>query len=115
MLPRFRAVAVETRADGSPVTEADKAAERAIRARLREAFPGFAIHGGASSSGKHGGLVVELRDPRSQRTFWHGWAAETWYDSMDPAVEIREAVALILAQYPDAEDCKARGQICEPR
>ena len=55
---------------------------------------------GASSGGRHGGLVVELRDPRSQQTLWHGWAAETWYDSMDPAVEIREAVALILAQYP---------------
>jgi hypothetical protein len=55
---------------------------------------------GASSSGRHGGLVVELRDPKSHHTLWHGWAAETWYDSMDPAVEIREAVALILAQYP---------------
>jgi histidinol phosphatase-like enzyme (inositol monophosphatase family) len=45
VLPRFRAVEVETKADGSPVTEADKAAERAIRAQLRAAFPGFAIHG----------------------------------------------------------------------
>jgi histidinol phosphatase-like enzyme (inositol monophosphatase family) len=45
VLPRFRAVEVETKADGSPVTEADKAAERAIRERLRSAFPGFAIHG----------------------------------------------------------------------
>jgi histidinol phosphatase-like enzyme (inositol monophosphatase family) len=54
VLPRFRAVAVETKADGSPVTEADKAAERAIRARLREAFPAFAIHGeeyGAEGAG----------------------------------------------------------------
>jgi len=45
ILPRFRAVSVETKADGSPVTEADKAAERAIRARLRAAFPDFAIRG----------------------------------------------------------------------
>jgi histidinol phosphatase-like enzyme (inositol monophosphatase family) len=45
VLPRFRAVEVETKADGSPVTEADKAAERAIRERLRAAFPRFAIHG----------------------------------------------------------------------
>jgi histidinol phosphatase-like enzyme (inositol monophosphatase family) len=45
VLPRFRSVAVEIKPDGSPVTEADKAAERAIRGRLREAFPGFAIHG----------------------------------------------------------------------
>jgi histidinol-phosphatase len=45
VLPRFRAVAVETKPDGSPVTEADKAAERAIRMRLRAAFPDFAIQG----------------------------------------------------------------------
>lgn len=45
ILPRFRRVAVETKRDGSPVTEADRAAERAIRATLREAFPGCAILG----------------------------------------------------------------------
>jgi histidinol-phosphatase len=45
ILPRFRSVAVETKADGSPVTEADTAAERAIRVRLRESFPDFAILG----------------------------------------------------------------------
>jgi myo-inositol-1(or 4)-monophosphatase len=45
ILPRFRSVAVETKADGSPVTEADRAAERAIRGVLRDAFPDFAILG----------------------------------------------------------------------
>ena len=45
ILPRFRAVDVETKSDGSPVTEADRAAERAIRASLRDAFPDFAIRG----------------------------------------------------------------------
>jgi myo-inositol-1(or 4)-monophosphatase len=45
VLPRFRAVPVETKADGSPVTEADRAAERVIRAQLRRAFPDFAIAG----------------------------------------------------------------------
>jgi myo-inositol-1(or 4)-monophosphatase len=44
-LPRFRDVAVEHKADGSPVTEADRAAERAIRAALHEAFPEHAILG----------------------------------------------------------------------
>jgi len=43
--PRFRAVAVETKRDGSPVTEADRAAERAIREVLRTAYPDFAILG----------------------------------------------------------------------
>lgn len=37
ILPRFRNVAVEIKGDGSPVTEADRAAERAIRGVLREA------------------------------------------------------------------------------
>jgi inositol-phosphate phosphatase/L-galactose 1-phosphate phosphatase/histidinol-phosphatase len=57
ILPRFRAVATETKADGSPVTEADRAAERAIRAVLREAFPEvpilgeeFGAEGGAEAS-----------------------------------------------------------------
>ena len=44
-LPRFRRVGFETKGDGSPVTEADKAAERAIRQRLGEAFPDFALLG----------------------------------------------------------------------
>jgi myo-inositol-1(or 4)-monophosphatase len=44
-LPRFRRVAVETKGDGSPVTEADRAAERAIRRELHAAFPDFAIVG----------------------------------------------------------------------
>jgi histidinol phosphatase-like enzyme (inositol monophosphatase family) len=45
ILPHFRSVAVETKKDGSPVTEADRAAERAIRKRLSEAFPDFGILG----------------------------------------------------------------------
>ncbi len=45
ILPRFRQVAVEHKADGSPVTEADRAAERVIRETLHEAFPDFGILG----------------------------------------------------------------------
>jgi histidinol-phosphatase len=45
ILPRFRSVAVETKSDGSPVTEADRAAERAIREHLGRAFPDFAVLG----------------------------------------------------------------------
>lgn len=44
-LPRFRSVGVETKADGSPVTEADRAAERAIRSILQEAYPDFGLLG----------------------------------------------------------------------
>lgn len=45
ILPRFRNVGVETKKDGSPVTEADRAAERAIREVLRQALPEAAILG----------------------------------------------------------------------
>ena len=41
ILPRFRNVSVEWKGDGSPVTEADRAAERAIREHLRSCFPQF--------------------------------------------------------------------------
>jgi histidinol phosphatase-like enzyme (inositol monophosphatase family) len=44
-LPRFRRVGFETKSDGSPVTEADREAEQAIRRHLREAFPDFGIVG----------------------------------------------------------------------
>jgi len=44
-LPRFRVVDVELKPDGSPVTEADRAAERAIRAVLLEAYPDFGLLG----------------------------------------------------------------------
>lgn len=45
ILPRFRNVEVEIKGDGSPVTEADRAAERAIRAVLRGAEPSLGILG----------------------------------------------------------------------
>jgi len=45
ILPRYRRVAVDTKGDGSPVTEADLAAERAIRAEIESAFPDDAILG----------------------------------------------------------------------
>ena len=45
VLPRFRKVGFETKADGSPVTEADRAAEQAIRSVLRAGEPGVALIG----------------------------------------------------------------------
>jgi len=45
ILPRFRRVGVETKADGSPVTEADRAAEQAMRRVLQAGDPGAAILG----------------------------------------------------------------------
>jgi histidinol-phosphatase len=45
VMRRFRRVAVETKRDGSPVTEADREAERVIRETLRDAFPDHRILG----------------------------------------------------------------------
>ncbi len=62
VLPRFRNVAVETKGDGSPVTEADRAAERAIRATLRDAYPDHPVLGeefgdeGESAASRSDGL-----------------------------------------------------------
>src|SRR5262245_43606998 len=56
ILPRWKGVAVETKKDGTPVTEADRAAERAIRALLREATPEIAVVGeeyGGEAGGRH--------------------------------------------------------------
>lgn len=65
ILPRFRNVAVETKSDGSPVTEADRAAEQAIRAVLREFDPSIGILGeefGAEGSSEGRQWIVDPID-----------------------------------------------------
>lgn len=65
ILPRFRNVAVETKRDGSPVTEADRAAERAIREVLRGFAGGLPILGeelGAEGEASGRGWVVDPID-----------------------------------------------------
>jgi histidinol phosphatase-like enzyme (inositol monophosphatase family) len=60
ILPRFRRVSAELKADGSPVTEADRAAERAMRAVLRAFDPELGILGeeyGQEGSAERGWLV----------------------------------------------------------
>ena len=60
ILPRFRHVATETKADGSPVTEADRAAERAMREVLRAFDPTLGILGeeyGQEGSAERGWLL----------------------------------------------------------
>jgi histidinol phosphatase-like enzyme (inositol monophosphatase family) len=61
ILPRFRQVTVEIKKDGSPVTEADRAAEQAIRRVLHQGDPGAAILGeefGAEGEWKRGAAWV---------------------------------------------------------
>ncbi|HJT97090.1 MAG TPA: inositol monophosphatase family protein [Rhodanobacteraceae bacterium] len=63
-LPRYRArdFSVETKADATPVTEADRAAEAAIRRVLRARFPEHALYG--EEEGREGsGDFLWLIDP----------------------------------------------------
>jgi len=62
ILPRYRRVAVDHKRDGSPVTEADLAAERAIRDTIQDAFPGDAILG--EEFGETGGTTDDRGAPR---------------------------------------------------
>ncbi len=64
ILPRFRHVTVELKQDGSPVTEADRAAEQALRAALRQALPEAAILGEEfGSEGREGASLQWVIDP----------------------------------------------------
>jgi myo-inositol-1(or 4)-monophosphatase len=63
ILTRFRSVGVETKGDGTPVTEADRAAERAIRAALREAFPGDGVLGEEYGAERDGAGRCWVVDP----------------------------------------------------
>jgi histidinol-phosphatase len=45
IVPRFRRVATELKSDGTVVTEADREAEKAMRARIADRFPQHAILG----------------------------------------------------------------------
>ncbi len=62
-LPRFRSVAVETKDDGTPVTEADRAAERVIRRQLQESFPEFSILGEEYGAERRGDGPEWIVDP----------------------------------------------------
>ncbi|MBW2716077.1 MAG: hypothetical protein JRD03_08370 [Deltaproteobacteria bacterium] len=62
-LSRFRSVTVETKDDGTPVTEADLAAERVIRKRLQEAFPEFSILGEEFGAERQGDGPEWIIDP----------------------------------------------------
>lgn len=64
VMPRWHArdFTVETKADATPVTEVDRAAEQAIRDVIREAFPRHALYG--EEAGREGeGDFVWLIDP----------------------------------------------------
>lgn len=64
ILPRFRNVAVEKKDDGTVVTEADRAAERVMRARIQQRYPDDAILGEEwGASGSEGARRRWILDP----------------------------------------------------
>jgi histidinol-phosphatase len=70
---RERDFRIETKADATPVTEADREAETAIRAVLREAFPAHAVFG-EEHGRSGGGDFLWLVDPiDGTRAFVRGY------------------------------------------
>jgi len=64
ILPRFRKVSVEIKEDGSPVTEADRAAEHVLRAALSAVLPEAAILGEEfGAEGTSGASLQWVIDP----------------------------------------------------
>lgn len=63
-LPRFRAsdLRIEGKADGTPVTDADRAVERALRDTIRAARPGHVV-AGEEEGGDEGGAARWIVDP----------------------------------------------------
>ena len=72
-LPRFMAqdLLIETKPDDSPVTDADRATERAIKARLAEARPNDALIGEeyGNTPGKDGGSGSDSDNGSGSRTW----------------------------------------------
>jgi myo-inositol-1(or 4)-monophosphatase len=60
---RSRALRVRAKADGSPVTAADRAVEARLRLALRRAFPGEAVVGEEFGSPQHPGPAYWTIDP----------------------------------------------------
>ena len=108
ILTRFRAVATETKPDGSPVTEADRAAEQAIREVLRSAFPSFAILGeefgaegpGSGSHSASGSAGSTRSEPTASEAY-------TWViDPIDGTIGFARGIPLastIIALLEDGE------------
>ena len=81
-LPRFRAVDlhVETKADLTPVTDADRAVERALRERVAAERPGEGVMGeeegddGGESEAPHASVLAQQTDrrlPASHSAWWN--------------------------------------------
>lgn len=63
IMPRYRSVAVSLKSDGSEVTEADREAERAMRAVIEQRFPNHDILGEEHGATNKGSRYCWVLDP----------------------------------------------------
>lgn len=63
IIPRFRCVGVETKADGTPVTQADRAAEKVLREILETEYPEFSFLGEETGEAKRESRYQWVVDP----------------------------------------------------
>ncbi len=63
ILPRFRCVDVETKADGTPVTQADRAAEKVLREFLEAEYPQFSFLGEETGESRRESRYQWVVDP----------------------------------------------------
>jgi len=70
ILPRFQPVTVEQKADGTEVTEADRAAEAAMRAAIRTQYPGHGIIGEEGNDVNPGSDWQWILDPIDGTTWF---------------------------------------------
>ncbi len=97
-LPRFRTgLAVETKADLTPVTEADRAVEAELRALLAESRPGDAVLGeeeGTTGSGARRWLVDPIDGTRNYARGIPVWATLVALEDGEVRVGVVSAPAL---------------------
>lgn len=63
IIPRFRCVGVETKADGTPVTQADRAAEKVMREIFEGEYPEFSFLGEESGEARRKSRYQWVVDP----------------------------------------------------
>lgn len=103
------ALAVRTKADGSPVTEADVAAEQAIHAILREAFPADGFLGEETGRSRAQARRTWIVDPiDGTRSFVRGYP----FFSTQVALADGDDLVLGVSAAPAFEEiaCAERGQ-----
>jgi histidinol-phosphatase len=111
-LPHYQTgVTVETKADETPVTAADRAAERTARALIETRFPGDAILGEEEGESREGAARRWIIDPiDGTRAFMRGVP----FFGVMLALEIEEDAALGVIHFPALDETvsAARGLGC---